>query len=601
VCCPAAAGFAVGQPFCVVVILYLVSGILKRLECIIMSVKKNIFCVAFLGCLLFQYFLPVNSVAVELSAKQKVLADRYAQLEQALSRMSMATAKTDPKRAALLEKVLLMSKEKLVGDRLENIVALLESKRLGDSALGQKEVEKDISELLQLLESDDKKDANTLKREQLQRLIKELTDLYNQQRINAQRAASQDKDNLESVTQEQEKIRRKTEELRKSLDEHEGRNNNDSDKSDNDSNPENSNKNKSDDAKNDQPKDSDNNKAGESKNDQPKNSDKNESGESKKGQSDGQSGESGSDEENKENKENQNDNDDNSAEDSPQRDLKKANKHQQQAKNNLQEKKKNEAHAEMDAAAAEIIRAKEKLMKMLRQLREEELMQTLEKLNARFKRMLQIEQAVRGQTEELGNELKLIGADSGEMRQIKVRASKLAGDQGVVMDDTDTALILLREDGTAQAMLESLLQVRFDIGDAKARLERTEADAVTLEIEDAVISALREMIEAVEEAIEESKERQEEMKKQQQNQKQQNGEKEEPLIQLLAELKMIRSMQTRVNERTSRYEKLTAKKLQEDPKSDLGPISKSVEELARQQNRISRILHDIKVGKTEKK
>ncbi|MDR2172083.1 MAG: hypothetical protein LBP59_18215 [Planctomycetaceae bacterium] len=649
-----------------------------------MSIKSVVFCVLFTGCFLLQYFLPFCLWAAELSEKQRILANRYAQLEQALSRMAIATAQSDPKRAALLEKVLILSKEKLVGNRLENIVVLLEKNRLSDSALGQKEVEKDIIELLQILESDNKKDVNALKREQLQKLIKELTELYNQQRINAQRAASQDKENLKSVADEQERLRRLTDELRKNLDELEGRNSSKSteskeDKSDNskDGKPDDSKDGKSGESKDGQSGESKDGQSGESKDGQSGESKDGQSGESKdgksgeskdgksgeskdgqsgeskdgqsgeskdgqsgeskdgqsgeskdgqsgeskdgqsgeskdgqsgkskKGQSGGQSGESGEGNESKDddkNSENESDSDANSDEENtPQKDLKKATKHQRQAKKNLQDKKKSDAHSDMDAAAAEIIRAKEKLLRMLRQLREEELMQTLEKLGARFKRMLQVEQSIRTQTELLGNEIKLLstGSDGGEMRQIKIKAGKLGDDQGLVIDDADAALVLLREDGTAQAMLESLLQVRFDVEEIKARLVNTEVDTVTLEVEDAVIAALQEMIDAVEEAIKESKERQDDMKKNQ-DPIQQDSEKEEPLIKLLAELKMIKSMQKRVNERTERYEKLTTKKLQDDPASDLEPIRKNVEELTRQQNRISRILHDIKIGKIKK-
>ncbi|MDR2641216.1 MAG: MSCRAMM family adhesin SdrC [Planctomycetaceae bacterium] len=611
-----------------------------------MSIKKTIFFVVFGGCFLLQYFLPLYSAAAELSEKQRVLANKYIQLEQTLSRMSMATSKTDPKRAALLEKVLLLSKEKLVGSRLENIVVLLEKKRLGDSALGQNEVGKDIAELLQLLESDNKKDVNALKREQLQKLIKELTDLYNKQRINAQRTASQDKENLEPITDEQEKLRRLTDEIRKRLDEQEGRTNNPNDNKENQADKQNENEsgksdkskedqsnkpndnksddskeslsgkpndNKSDDSKESQSGKPNDSKSSDSKEGQSSKPNDSKSGDSKEGQSgkpndskssDSKEGQSGGEQNSNDlNEDEGNDekdsNEDSDAENSPQRDLKKASKHQQQAKKNLKENNKNQAHSDMDAAAADIIKAKEKLIRMLRQLREEELMQTLEKLNTRFKRMLQMEQSIRSQTEVLGNEVKLIGADSGEMRQVKIRADKLGEDQGNVMNDADAALMLLREDGTAQAMLESLLQVRFDVEEAKSRLEKMEIDTVTLEIEDAVITALKEMIEAVEEAIKESKDRLDKMKDEPQPNPQ--GEQKEPLIQLLAELKMIKSMQSRVNERTERYEKLTTKKLRDEPKADLEPIRKSVEELTRQQNRISKILHDIKVGKTGKK
>ena len=159
------------------------------------------------------------------------------------------------------------------------------------------------------------------------------------------------------------------------------------------------------------------------------------------------------------------------------------------------------------------------------------------------------------------------------------------------------ALLILREDGTAQAMVESLLQARFDMTEVKNRLERTALDAVTLHIVDAVIEALQEMLDAIQMAIDEARERQENAENQQQSQQ---GDRvaEESLIQLLAELRMIRSMQRRVNERTIRYD-TEIKQLLENPDADLSSLRHAVEELARQQNRISRILHELRIGRTQ--
>jgi Mg2+ and Co2+ transporter CorA len=128
-------------------------------------------------------------------------------------------------------------------------------------------------------------------------------------------------------------------------------------------------------------------------------------------------------------------------------------------------------------------------------------------------------------------------------------------------------------------------------------LDQTSLDAITLHIEDAIIDALQEMLDAVQAAIEEARERQEQAENEQQQQ--QGGEMgEEPLIQLLAELRMIRSMQRRVNERTTRYDD-EIKQLLDKPEVDWEPFKQAVEELARQENRISRILHELKVGKTQ--
>jgi hypothetical protein len=57
-------------------------------------------------------------------------------------------------------------------------------------------------------------------------------------------------------------------------------------------------------------------------------------------------------------------------------------------------------------------------------------------------------------------------------------------------------------------------------------------------------------------------------------------------------------MQRRVNDRTARCN-AEIEKLRQIPNADFGILQKQVEELARQQNRISRILHDLKIGKAE--
>ena len=117
-------------------------------------------------------------------------------------------------------------------------------------------------------------------------------------------------------------------------------------------------------------------------------------------------------------------------------------------------------------------------------------------------------------------------------------------------------------------------------------------DTPTLQIVVSVIESLQEMLDAIRAAIEEARERQE-------NAEQGEGEGmvvEEPLIQLLAELRMIRSMQRRVNERTLRYDEEIQRAL-ENPAADLRPFRAAVEELARQQNRISRILHELRIGR----
>ncbi len=67
-------------------------------------------------------------------------------------------------------------------------------------------------------------------------------------------------------------------------------------------------------------------------------------------------------------------------------------------------------------------------------------------------------------------------------------------------------------------------------------------------LEEDIIAALEEMIEALQKAQKEMEDQ-----KQQQQQQQQQGKQDKPLIDQIAELKMIRSLQLRVNRRTQRY------------------------------------------------
>jgi len=274
--------------------------------------------------------------------------------------------------------------------------------------------------------------------------------------------------------------------------------------------------------------------------------------------------------------------------------LQRALERMKQAEQKLKEVEKEGAIKEQEEVIAELQRLKEELEKILRQLREEELMQTLERLEERFKRMLRHEQAIRSQTERLINES--AGQSVSDQRQTKIKADRLGVDQQSVIEDAESTLLILREDGTAQAMVESLLQARFDMAEVKNRLEQTVLDTITLQVEDAVISSFQEMLDAVQAAIEESKQRQESAENQQPSGSE--AADEEPLIQLLAELRMIRSMQRRINERTKRYDD-EIKQMLEKPATDWSLLKQAVEELARQQNRISRILHELRIGKTE--
>ena len=508
---------------------------------------------------MFQRFIFLGLIAAfalslqaqELPDKQRSLAGRFAQLEQILLRLAETSEASNPRQATLLRKALLESKDKLLVQRFETLVNTLERRQFSDAITGQASIEQDLLLLLQLLESVDRDISREREKAAIQEMLRELEEILQNERILRNQTQQQDLQNLPAMEREQRDIRMQAQALLENIAEHEGtplRNETSEPSDSQDSQPQDS-----------QPQDS------QPQDSQPQDSQPQDSQPQQQ-----------------------------QREPSPsQQAMERAIERMREVEERLREAEREGAIEEQEEAIAELQRVREELEKILRQLREEELMQTLEKLEARFKRMLQQEQGIRAQTERLMNEA--AGELAADQRQIKIRADRLGVEQQSVIEDAEAALMLLREDGTAQAMVESLLQARFDMMEAKKRLEQTMLDAITLHIEDAIIDALQEMLEAIQQAIEEARERQEN----EDNQEEQQGEgamAEEPLIQILAELRMIRSMQRRVNERTTRYDD-EIKRVLEGPDPDLSPFKQAVEELARQQNRISRILHEIRIGR----
>jgi hypothetical protein len=267
-------------------------------------------------------------------------------------------------------------------------------------------------------------------------------------------------------------------------------------------------------------------------------------------------------------------------------------KKMQQAEDAMQKTDKSDAVKKQEDAVAELQKAKAELEKKLRQLREEEQIAMLEKLEVRFKRMLQVEESIRSQTQKLSQQID--GGTAAVSRALKIESDRLMLDQQANITDAESALLMLREDGTARATAETLQQAHFDMAEIKNRLMKTQLDYMTVQMENSVIEALQELIDAVQAAKEEAKKK---LDGEAANEAS-PGAEEEPLIQLLSELRMIRTMQRRVNSRTALCE-MEMTKLRQIPNADFSVLQTQVEELARQQNRISRILHDLKVGKSQ--
>jgi hypothetical protein len=252
------------------------------------------------------------------------------------------------------------------------------------------------------------------------------------------------------------------------------------------------------------------------------------------------------------------------------------------AQKHLEEANRKGAAKEQEIALEELKKAKLELEKILRQMREEEVERTLAMLEGRFRKMLVMQIEVYEGTIRLD---KVPDAERGHDDEIE--ASRLSTKESAIVVEADRALNLLHEEGSAVAFPESVDQMRDDMQQVASRLARAKVEQITQGIEQEIITQLQETIDALQKA-----------QKAQKNRKarpaQMAGEQEDALVDKIAELKMIRALQMRVNTRTKRYSKMLEGDVEESDRPDLVDALKK---LGEREERVHQVTHDIAVGK----
>jgi hypothetical protein len=223
---------------------------------------------------------------------------------------------------------------------------------------------------------------------------------------------------------------------------------------------------------------------------------------------------------------------------------------------------------------------------ILRQLREEEVERMLAQLESRFRKMLEMQVQVHAGTLRIDRV-----PESARSRDDEIEALRLSRKEKQIADECDKAILLMREEGSATAFPEAAEQMREDMLQVMHRLERANVGTVTQDTELEIIRALEEMIAALQKA---------------QKDAQAGGgggggggggDEDQPLVDKIAELKMIRSLQMRVNLRTQRYHKLL--KNPELERADKPELIEALQRLSEREDRVHKITRDIVVGRTE--
>lgn len=258
--------------------------------------------------------------------------------------------------------------------------------------------------------------------------------------------------------------------------------------------------------------------------------------------------------------------------------------HQKAAEDDLKKPDRVAAAKKEEEAIKAIEKAVQELEKRLKQLREEEAQKLLANLEARCNRMLVMQTEVYEST-------KLIDAAVAKANGVKSNADvqksqQQADKENDIVAEAEKALKLLETEGTAVAFARILDEVRIDMQAVQRRLAESYVGRDTQAVEENVIAMLKEMLAALKKA------QQDQQQQQQSGQgQQQNKPGDQALIDMIAEIRLIRSLQTQVNARTQ----VQAQRYQGEQASD--PIVQAeLNQLAARQAKLLEMVQKLSTG-----
>ena len=216
--------------------------------------------------------------------------------------------------------------------------------------------------------------------------------------------------------------------------------------------------------------------------------------------------------------------------------------HQEEAEKELDKQDPSKAGESQQKALDKRQRAEEEFEEGLEQVREEQQEELRAALENRFRAMLAKQVEVNKSTIQLDE----IGAANWK-RTDQLQLAELSQKQTWVGEEADKALYILKEEGTTVVFPQVVEHLRDDAQEVAKRLTAAETGESVQAVQESIAQTLRELIEAIEKKQAES-----ESSEGQQGEPQ---DQNEPLLPQSAELKLLRSLQIRVNDATARLEK----------------------------------------------
>ena len=491
--------------------------------------------------------------ADRLIVEQTKVADQYERFKKNITDLADFLRETDPERAEVLEKAVEQMNR---GDAVERFTQVVEL--LGQDAIlisdvdeilsSQTALETELQALLALLLTENRQSQSQSEKQKITRYLKEIGRLIRMQK--AVQAETERVGRTEDLVPRQTKLEKQAKSLAEKMQAGQQTKDPSAGKKNLESSPESESENPPDDpaSGDENSKQADKKQAGKKQSGKPSSSDAKDAGAPPE-------------------------------KPSPQQAIEQAREQMRAAIEDLQQARKENAKEKQYAAIAALEKAKAELAKILRQLREEEIERVLALLEARFRKILRLQKRVYEETITLDQT-----PEKERDRSFEIEASRLSEKQSKIVGLVDATLVLFKNEGSAVALPEASLQLREDMELVMVRLDRADTGTLTQQIMEDILESLEEIIGA----IEQSQQDQEQRKKAEASGQGQAGNSDPPLVDMLAELKMIRSLQWRVNRRTARYQEvvLTGRSSREN-------LLPELKKLSMRQARIEKIARDI--------
>ncbi len=235
--------------------------------------------------------------------------------------------------------------------------------------------------------------------------------------------------------------------------------------------------------------------------------------------------------------------------------VRKAGKHMDQAAQELDQENPGQAAENQRQALDELKQAREELERILEQKRREQQEEILRGLESRFRIMLAEQMKVNQTTQDLESK-----GPPNWTREDELTLAGTAQNQGSLVEQAEQALRILKEEGTTIVFPRMVEQLCEDMRDSRGRLQGKDTGSGTQRIQVEIVNTLKELIEAIQKLREEG------MPGGEGGGGQETGKQPPPLLPGSAELKLLRSCQQRVNRDTEALEKNAASGALPDPR-----------------------------------